>query len=211
MARPWTTGFVKEPVEGSVWLGRTNLAGDGQADLRHHGGIEKAVLAYAAEHYPYWREVLNIFDLPYGSFGENFTIQGATESTVCIGDIYAVGENVRLQVSQPRQPCWKLARRWQKRDLALQVQREGKTGWYFRVLQEGFVEAPLPLHLCDRPYPEWSITQANHIMHEVSENKEATARLASCHLLSAGWRETLSRRVERGTYDNQAPRLWGDV
>lgn len=76
MERSWTTGFFKKPVSGSVWVGKMNLEGDGQADLKHHGGPEKAVLAYAAENYPYWQKILEWSELPFGAFGENLTIAG---------------------------------------------------------------------------------------------------------------------------------------
>src|ERR1700680_3683799 len=109
--KPWTTGFFKTPIEGPVFVGTTNLAGDGQADLINHGGVDKAVLAYSADHYPKWRDELHIPDMPFGAFGENLTISGLTEESVCIGDIFRVG-SVKFEVSQPRQPCWKLARRW---------------------------------------------------------------------------------------------------
>ncbi len=107
MDRPWSTEFFKEPVQGMIWLGSTNLAGDGQADLKHHGGVEKAVLVYAAEYYPSWRSRLNLPNLSHRAFGENFTVADQTEASVCIGDIYDIGE-VQVQVSQPRQQCWKL-------------------------------------------------------------------------------------------------------
>src|ERR1700686_4067031 len=89
--KPWTTGFFKAPVEGPVWVGTTNLEGDGQADLENHGGVDKAVLAYSADHYPRWRRELGMPDLPYGAFGENFTITGLSEESVHVGDIYGIG------------------------------------------------------------------------------------------------------------------------
>src|ERR1700746_2504362 len=113
---PWTTGFFKTPVEGPVFAGSTNLSGDGQADLKNHGGIDKAVLAYSADHYPKWRDELWIPDMPCGAFGENLTIAGWGEESVCIGDIFRIGP-VIFEVSQPRQPCWKLARRWRRHEL----------------------------------------------------------------------------------------------
>src|SRR6202011_3972690 len=102
--QPWRTGFFKTPLAGPVWLGRLNLVGDGQANLRVHGGADKAVLGYAASHYPLWRTELNMPDLPYGAFAENFTITLLDESRVCLGDVYVIGQ-ARVQVSQPRQPC----------------------------------------------------------------------------------------------------------
>jgi MOSC domain-containing protein YiiM len=209
MDRPWSTGFFKEPIQGEVWLGSTNLAGDGQADLKYHGGVEKAVLAYAAEHYPSWQARLKLPDLSYGAFGENFTVADQTESSVCIGDIYDIGE-AQVQVSQPRQPCWKLSRRWRIRDLALQVQRTGQTGWYFRVLNEGAVEAGMELVLRDRPFPHWTITRANQIMHHNLNNREAAAELANCPLLASNWQRTLLNRAARNSNPDSAPRLWGE-
>ena len=191
MDRPWVTSFFKDPVDGPVWLGLTNLAGDGQADLENHGGPDKAVLAYAAAHYPLWRAELGRPDLPYGAFGENFTIAGLTEATVCIGDVYAIGE-ARVQVSQPRQPCWKIARRWRIKDLTARVRETGRTGWYLRVLTEGYVEPGLPVTLIERPYPQWTVARATEIMHRRREAPAAAAELAACPLLSTAWRETLA-------------------
>jgi len=106
---------------------------------------------YAAEHYLSWQARLNLPNLSHGAFGENFTVADQTEASVCIGDIYDIGE-AQVQISQPRQPCWKLSRRWRIRDLALQVQRTGQTGWYFRVLKEGVVEAGMELNIARSPF-----------------------------------------------------------
>lgn len=194
MDRPWSTGFFKTPIEGTVWVGETHLAGDGQADLENHGGREKAILAYAADHYSWWRSHLNLPDLPYGGFGENLTVAEQDENSVCVGDTYALGE-VRLQVSQPRQPCWKLSRRWRIQDLAVQVQKNGRSGWYFRVLQPGYIEAGQPLVLQERPHPEWTIALANRVMHHQRSDRAAAAALAACPLLSDSWRDPLLRRA----------------
>lgn len=191
--RPWTTGFFKEPIVGPVHVGKTNLIGDGQADLTVHGGPDKAVLAYAAEHYPVWQAELGIKTLGYGAFGENFTIAGQSEETVAIGDTYALGP-VRLQVSQPRQPCWKLARRWRRPDLPGRVQKTGWGGWYFRVLAEGVVEAGLPVVLLERPYPRWTVLAANDIMYRRNRDQQAIADLANCPALSVEWRTYLTGR-----------------
>lgn len=204
--KPWTTGFFKEPVAGPVRLGRTNLDGDGQADLQFHGGPEKAVNVYPEEHYAYWRNILGITPLPPAAFGENFTTRGALEADVCIGDVFRIGDAL-LQLSQPRQPCWKLARRWRVKDLAMQVQQTGRTGWYFRVLQEGAVAAGMALTLVERPHPEWSVTAANIVMHQRKQDLTAARELAECPLLSVSWRETLSRRAATGTPATTAARL----
>src|SRR6185369_16771820 len=110
--RTWTTAFWKSPVAGSVRFGSLGAAGDEQADRENHGGLDKAVLAYSADHYAYWRPHLNLTDMPHGGFGENLTIAGLDESGVCIGDRWQAGQ-VLFEVSQPRQPCLKMGRRWQ--------------------------------------------------------------------------------------------------
>ena len=140
MDRPWTTGIYKQPIEEPVWLGETNLAGDGQGDLKNHGGPEKAVFVYPSEHYGAWQQELKLAAFLPGAFGENFVSQGLTEKAVCIGDTFRIGGAV-VQVSQPRQPCWRPARRWRIKDLALRIQKSGRTGWYLRVLQEGYVQS----------------------------------------------------------------------
>lgn len=209
MDRPWATGFFKEPVTGSVWLGATNLVGDGQADLVHHGGPDKAVLAYSADHYDFWRRALHISALPFGAFGENLTVEGLTEADVCIGDTWRIGDEAVVQVSQPRQPCWKLARRWRIKSLALQVQQTGRTGWYFRTLTEGAVAAGMPLILVARPHPEWTVERANHVMHLEKADPGEAAELAAIPLLSASWQTTLTRRAEQIIPDS-ARRLIGE-
>lgn len=209
MDRPWTTGFFKEPVHGPLLLGMKNLEGDGQADLVHHGGPDKAVLAYSAEHYPDWRQSMNNPSLPFGAFGENFTVAGLTEADVCIGDTWQVGGEAVVQVSQPRQPCWKLARRWRMKTLAWDVQQTGRTGWYFRVLTEGSVAAGMRVVLVERPHPDWSIERANRIMHMDKSNIAAALELAALPSLAESWRTTLIRRADKQESDPQK-RLIGE-
>ncbi|MCP9471414.1 MAG: MOSC domain-containing protein [Nitrospira sp.] len=184
------------------------MEGDGQADLVNHGGSEKAINVYPLEHYSYWEHALGLADLPYGAFGENFTTTGCLESDVCIGDMFTVGEAV-VQISQPRQPCWKLSRRWRMRDFALKVQETGRTGWYFRVLKEGMVEPGAQMVLTQRPYPQWTVHAANQVMHQCPQDGDAARRLLECHLLSERWRETLRKRVATGTISNGIARLFG--
>ena len=203
--RPWSTGFIKSAVAGSVWLGQTNLSGDGQADLVNHGGLDKAVCAYPASHYPDWYEDLAL-PMGFGAFGENFTVDGLTESVVCIGDVWAIGSAL-VQVSQPRQPCWKLARRWSVKDLALRVQQTGRTGWYFRVVCEGTVTAGDVLTLIERPEPSWSIARANEVMHHRKTDFALAAVLAGIPSLSASWKATLGARAEKHVQPDTSKRL----
>jgi MOSC domain-containing protein YiiM len=196
--QPWTTAFFKSPVVGPVWVGPTNIAGDGQADLEHHGGIDKAVLAYSADHYPYWRGHLGLPDLPFGGFGENLTVTGLDEWQVAIGDVWQAGD-VLFQVSQPRQPCWKMSRRWRIDDLAREVIANGKSGWYLRVLAEGQIAAGGDLILVERPHPAWSIARASEIMHHRKDDLAAAAQLAALPELSGAWKQTLLDRIGNRT------------
>lgn len=188
--RTWTTAFFKAPVEGTVHVSRLGLVGDQQADLKNHGGVDKAVLAYAADHYTYWRQHLQLSDLTFGGFGENLTISGLEETSVCIGDQWQAG-NVMFEVSQPRQPCWKMGRRWRIPDLPKQVIANGRSGWYLRVLQEGELLAGTTLDLIRRPHASWTIARASHLLYHQRHNLSAREELASLPELSPAWKEEL--------------------
>lgn len=204
----WITGFLKKSTNESIWLGVLNLAGDGQADLINHGGLDKAVNVYPQEHYPYWGHTIGLTNLPMGGFGENFTTQGLLEENVCIGDIFQLGD-ATVQISQPRQPCWKLARYWMIKDLAMRVQETGRTGWYFRVLKEGHVQTGKDLVLRERPYPHWTVSAANQVMHHMVQDRQAAQDLADCEALSSRWREKLRKRALTGAQENTSLRLNG--
>lgn len=201
MDREWTTGFFKEPAEGSLWVTRTGITGDGQADLAHHGGPDKAINVYPLDHYADWSAELNL-ELPNGAFGENFTTSGLTEENVCVGDVFAAGE-LRVQVTQPRQPCWKLSRRWRIKDLAARLEHTGRTGWYFRVLNEGSIQAGVALELIERPSPRWSIAAANVVMHRRKNDIPLSLELAACPQLSASWQKSLAGRATGGAADSR--------
>ncbi|HEX6989313.1 MAG TPA: MOSC domain-containing protein [Bacillota bacterium] len=191
--RPWRSAIVKRRVEGPVWLGRVNLAGDAQADLKNHGGPDKAVLAYAHASYAYWAEAHGLAGLEPGAFGENFTVAGQSEADVCIGDIYDIG-GARVQVSQPRIPCWKLALHLGVPDMVRRVSASGLGGWYLRVLREGWVKAGQAICLVDRPCPRWNIAAANDVVHGRAGRAEL-AELVNCRWLSASLRQQLAERL----------------
>ncbi len=195
-ASTWTTAFFKTPVVGPVRVSALGLAGDEQADKENHGGPDKAVLAYSADHYPYWREHLGLPDMPHGGFGENLTIWRLDETTVCIGDTWRAGEVV-FQVTQPRQPCWKMSRRWQIADLAKQVIANGKSGWYLRVLAEGVLSPGTPIELIQRPHPAWTVARASELFHHGKDDLAAAAELAALPELSAAWKSSLARRIQK--------------
>ncbi len=135
MGKPLTTGIYKYPVEGDIFVGSTQMEGDGQADLRNHGGPDKAVCVYSYEHYAYWEQELDR-QLDHSAFGENLTVTGLLETEVCIGDIFEIGDVV-VQVSQPRFPCFKISSKHAVKDFPARVLDTGYSGFYLRVLQEG--------------------------------------------------------------------------
>jgi MOSC domain-containing protein YiiM len=206
---PWTSAIVKQRVDGPVYVRTTNIDGDQQADLVHHGGLDKAICAYALQNYACWIPEFPSIDWQAGCFGENLTLSGVNESDVCIGDILKVGSCV-LQVSQPRQPCWKLSRHWKLPKLAVRVQQTRRTGWYFRVLNEGLLESGQVMKVIDRTCPRWTIAAANDVMFAKPRNSENDQKLAACPLLSSSWRETLRTRARSSDHiinENEQRRL----
>lgn len=145
----WRSAFVKEPVAGRVFLGERGLEGDECADLDNHGTPGQAVLAYALAHYDLWREEIGL-DAGPGGFAENLTVEGADETTVCIGDLVRVG-GALLEVTYERTPCVKIANRWGRPDLTRLVGKTGRSGWYHRVIEPGEVGAGDAYELVERP------------------------------------------------------------
>src|SRR6516225_7231283 len=143
------TAIFKQPVAGAVAIREPNLAGDRQADLTVHGGSGKAVYAYPAEHYEYWRKQLSDASFSWGVFGENLTTEGLREDTLCIGDLLRVGSAV-LRVTQPRMPCYKLQLRFNRDDMIKRFLVSGRTGFYFSVIDPGEVGTGSKLEIMDR-------------------------------------------------------------
>ena len=138
--KPVQSGFVKKPVLGSVKVGRLNLEGDHQADLTVHGGVDKAVYAYPSEHYLYWAKEYPKMEMPWGSFGENFTTEGLLEDEVHVGDRFIVG-SAEFAVTQPRLPCYKLGLRFGTQVILKTFLDSERSGYYLKVLREGNVKA----------------------------------------------------------------------
>ncbi|MCZ8517760.1 MOSC domain-containing protein [Paenibacillus filicis] len=187
------TGIFKQRVGGPVVLSFVNLEGDGQGDLKYHGGPDKAVCIYCAEHYPFWEERL-ARELGYGAFGENFTVTGLLETDVHIGDVFEIGTAL-VQVTQPRQPCYKLAHKHGVPELASDVERTGYTGYYFRVLREGTVEAGQSLLARDRDPAGISVAEANQLNYRARTDTEGMRRLLAVDALSGSWRSTFEKRL----------------
>jgi len=188
------SSFAKQSHDGDVRLFREHLDGDGQADREHHGGPDKAMLIYACRHYRLWREEFPSLPWQGGSFGENLTVSELAEDTVCIGDVLAVGSTL-LQVSQPRIPCWKIDRRWNTIGLTQRVRETGRTGFYVRVLREGYVRADTALTFVERPHPELTVTLANDVLTGRSADRGSVEALVACPSLATTWRELLAERL----------------
>ncbi len=192
--RSWQTSFFRQPSPERRWLATTHLAGNMQANTTNHGTPNQAVLLYAAKHYPDWRQELDRPEIGPGGFGENFTVDGLDETTACIGDVYAVGD-AQIQVTGPRYPCVKISRRWGIPILTARVAETGRTGWYCRVLEEGWVEPGMAIGLVDHPYPTISVARVNDFGHGRNRDVEAARELAACPLLPECWQHLVVQRV----------------
>ncbi|RMC36408.1 MOSC domain-containing protein [Paracoccus alkanivorans] len=204
------SAIAKAPVKGPLSLGPEGFTGDEQADRRVHGGPEKAVHHYPRDHYPAWRDEIGahpLLDQP-GAFGENISATGLTEDNVAVGDMFRLG-GALIQVSQGRQPCWKLNHRFDVTDMARRVQGSGRTGWYYRVLEPGTVAPGDALVLVDRPAPDWTIRRLWHVMYVERMNPDDLSRMASLELLAEGWRRHARRRLESGRVEDWSSRLEG--
>ncbi|KMP38750.1 MOSC domain-containing protein [Bacillus bombysepticus] len=200
------TGINKKQVKEPVYLSFVKFSGDGQADLVHHGGVDKAVCVYTGDHYPYWEKELNQ-DLVYGAFGENITVSGMSEEDVCIGDTFELGQAI-VQVTQPRQPCFKLAKKYNIPKLPLYFQETGYTGFYFRVLKEGWVSSVDTLKRLQSDPKGVSVAFANRIMHKEKQNIEGVKRILEVNALSNSWRKSFEKRIS-GEEINTKERLEG--
>lgn len=193
-----TTGIFKEPVEGPVKLRKHNLDGDKQADLTVHGGKDKAVYAYPMEHYRYWQRELPNIVLPWGMFGENFTTEGLIEDCVNIGDRFHIG-SAEVIATQPRMPCYKLGVRFGRMDMVRRFLASNRPGIYFKVLQEGEVEAGNSIELISKD--ENNITVKDIVRLYVKDNKdiESMQRALRVKALPIGWRYHFSQQIEELT------------
>jgi MOSC domain-containing protein YiiM len=201
--RELTTAAAKDPVHGPVAVSATGLAGDEQGDRRHHGGPEKAILAYAHEHYAAW--AAEGVPVPEGGFFENLTVTGWPESAVHAGDVFRIGE-VLAQVSQPRRPCTTLSARWARRELPQLVQRTGRSGYYLRILETGRVRAGDPMELVRRLDGSVSVAEINRVMNVDRQDRGGIERLLASPELPATWRAGLQRRLH-GVFEDDADRL----
>ena len=193
--KTFRTGIFKSPVLGPVSVGRTEVQGDGQADLDSHGGVDKAVYLYPAEHYPFWRRELCEEIPESGSFGENLTTEGLLEDAVCIGDTFKVGTTV-VQVTQPRTPCYKLAARFSRSDLPGRFLKSMKSGFYLRVLEPGHLMAGDRFSLCARDVHPITVSHVARVYHFRSRDRCAIEEILENHSLSVEWRDAFEKQLD---------------
>jgi MOSC domain-containing protein YiiM len=188
------TSIFKYPVTDRVPVRKLNITGDEQADLSVHGGIEKAVYAYPAEHYAYWRALLPGVEFPWGAFGENLTTEGLVESALRIGDRVQVG-TVELIVTQPRLPCYKLGVRFGRADMVKLFQQSGRTGFYLAVLREGMVAAGDPIEILAAGSPGVTVAEIARLYTADGAEQDLLRRASKLPALPEDWRVYFRNRL----------------
>ncbi|MBM0106912.1 MOSC domain-containing protein [Steroidobacter sp. S1-65] len=201
------SGIDKKPVSGPQRVEQEGLVEDRQADRRVHGGVDKAVHCYPWSHYTFWRERLPGHALlqEAGAFGENLSIDGMDEQGVCMADRWRIG-NVIFEVSQGRQPCFKLNLRFGVKDMAAQVQDTLRAGWYLRVLEPGELGAGDQVELLDRPHPEWTIARILAVIRDREVSPWIIEPLLELPL-PPSWRRMFERRLQSAEVEDWSRRL----
>ncbi len=189
------TGIFKKPVSGRIALCRLNLEGDQQADLSVHGGPYKAVYAYPAQHYQFWRRELPDIDLPWGMFGENFTTEGLSENEVHVGDLFRIG-SATVMVRQPRMPCYKLALKFQRDDILERFLLSGRSGFYFSVEQEGEVGEGDSIEPAAQNLSGITIAEMNRLFVREKYNHDLLQKAIATDALPESWREYFLPRLK---------------
>jgi MOSC domain-containing protein YiiM len=187
------TGIFKVPVSGTVMLREKNIDGDGQGDLRVHGGTYKAIYGYPFEHYTHWQQELQRDDLTYGQFGENLTLEGLLEEAVHIGDVFQIGSAVKLQITQPRVPCFKLAYKMGLPEFPKQFLESRRVGFYFRVLEKGEITAGDTIARIDMASEPMSVTEIVNLRYFDRDNHEEIARARKLPALSPSWKRDFTK------------------
>jgi MOSC domain-containing protein YiiM/ferredoxin-NADP reductase len=183
------TGIWKTPVKGRRMVRRLNIDGDGQGDLAGHGGERRAVFVYQMDSYRYWQDQLGRNDFTYGQFGENFTVDGLSDKEVCIGDRYRIG-GALFEVTQPRVTCYRLGIRMNEPEMAALVVKHGRPGFYFRVLEEGEVEAGDEIIRVASGPERMSVFDIDALLYMPGHPRDQLERALRVPALSAGWRRS---------------------
>ncbi|UHA72124.1 MOSC domain-containing protein [Paenibacillus sp. 481] len=200
--KPVLSGMVKQPLSEPTMLHELGFEGDGVADTKHHGGRDKAVCVYAAEHYAYWSSEWNR-ELPHAAFGENITTSGMLEHEIHVGDTFKLGEAV-VQISQPRQPCFKVAARYDMKEVPVWMQDTGYTGYYVRVLQPGLVRPDDKLERISVDPNGVTVQYANEVMHHKRDGEDGVRKMLAVKALSRSWRATFTKRLGGEVTDTSA-------
>lgn len=196
--KTWRSAIFREPIAGPIMLEARGLVGDQVADTQNHGTPDQAVCCHPLAHYAYWNERYGLAgdaQIGPGGVGENWTIAGAEEADVCIGDVYDVGA-ARVQITAPRYPCSKQERKLRLPEFTARAMETLRTGWYLRVLTPGVVQAGDTLTLVARPNPELSIRRVNANMFHTFDEGFARELLAAPEL-SAGWKRIITMKLAR--------------
>jgi len=188
------TSIWKSPREGRVHVTPLNIEGDEQSDPSVHGGTYKAVYCYSSEHYEYWRGQLPGMDVPWGAFGENLTTEGLLETDVCIGDRFQIG-TAEFQVTQPRQPCFKLGIRFGRADILKRFIASGYPGFYVRVLREGDIARGDEIRLVECAANSMSVSDIFALYFHDKGQQEQIRRASALSGLSPGWRDHFHERL----------------
>jgi MOSC domain-containing protein YiiM len=193
-----TTAIFKDPVKGPIMLRKLNLDGDKQADLTVHGGLDKAVYSYPAEHYDYWRKQFPKTDLVWGMFGENFTTEGLLEDAVNVGDQFQIG-SAKLVATQPRMPCYKLGVRFGRMDVIRRFMASRRPGIYFKVLTEGEVQTGDKIKIIRREKNNVTVKDivSLYIARNDIDDIETMKRATKIRDLPEGWRYEFQQKIEQ--------------
>ena len=191
------SAFLKQAVHHPVQVNALGLAGDEQADLSVHGGEEKAVYGYSADHYAAWAAEYPQHAALWqpGSFGENLSLSGMVEDDICVGDVHQIG-SVQLQVCQPRQPCFKLALRFNDKHLPKAMVRNGRSGWYYRVLQGGMLSPGDAVQLVDRPNPGFALSRLVALVSLGGATPRELQQMAVMPGLASQWQQTAQQMLQ---------------
>lgn len=193
----WKSSIFRSPIDGPIELGMRGLAGDRVTDTRNHGTPDQAICCHFLDHYAFWNEAYGLSApaaLGPGAVGENWTLAGADEHDMCIGDVYAVG-TARVQVTAPRYPCWKQERKLKLPGFLKRTMQTLRTGFMLRVLQPGVVQPGDELRLVERPHPNLTLQAVNADMHHTSDPAFAR-RLLDTPELAAGWKRIISAAMK---------------
>jgi MOSC domain-containing protein YiiM len=194
------TSIFKEPVAGPVIVHSLQLEGDQQADLRVHGGRDKAVYVYPSEHYQFWRAEFPDMPLLFGWFGENLTIEGLLEAEISTGDRVRIG-TAEFQVTTPRVPCYKLEAKFQRKDLIKRFLAAGRPGFYFAVLREGVINAGDPIQMLAPDADRLTISEIARLYADRHADPADLAHAASVASLPEGWRSQFQERIRAAQTD----------